>query len=156
MLFNYKMKCRGCDNTGYRSLCNYDDGVNNCGGGGGGGNLGQFSFKCIGPGSNQQCVRVNQPPGPGRYSNMKECERQCSTLGTKSYICSGTGYGGSAKKCLEVNRPPGPGRFSNMGDCKRSCGYGGIGGDSSGGSGRLGGGGIRGSYSSKDKVMGVL
>ena len=81
------MTCLGCDSTGYRKLCNYDDEHNTCGGGDHP-ILGQSSYKCVEKrfGSNQnQCVHVNQAPGPGRFTTMQECQQNCSTLQLKSY-----------------------------------------------------------------------
>ena len=121
------MTCLGCDSTGYRKLCNYDDEHNTCGGGDHP-ILGQSSYKCVGKGfgSNQnQCVHVNQAPGPGRFTTMQECQQNCSTPGpplqSKSYKCVGTGYGGNNRQCVQMNAPPGPGRYPSIQQCQQNC-----------------------------------
>jgi len=125
------MTCRGC-NSSYRKLCNYDDYHNTCGGGGDRPILGQSSYKCVqkGFGSNQnQCVHVNQAPGPGRFTTMQECQQNCSTPGpplqSKSYKCVGTGYGGNNRQCVHMNAPPGSGRYPSIQECQSHCGGGG-------------------------------
>ena len=126
------MTCLGCDSTGYRKLCNYDDEHNTCGGGDHP-ILGQSSYKCVekGYGSNQnQCVHVNQAPGPGRFTTMQECQQNCSTprpLQSKSYKCVGTGYGGNNRQCVKINALPGTGRYPSIQECQSHCGGGNVG-----------------------------
>ena len=127
------MTCIGCDSTGYRKLCFYDDEHNTCN------NppeppLQSKSYKCVGTGyggNNKRCVQVNDPPGPGRYPSMQQCQADCSTpkppvppLQSKSYKCVGTGYGGNNKRCDQMNAPPGPGRYPSMQQCQSHCGGG--------------------------------
>ena len=118
------MNCIGCDNSGYRKLCYYDNEHNTCTPN----NMGKSSYQCVGMGyggSGKQCVLTNLPPGDDRYSTMNECQSNCSRnnppLGQTSYQCVGMGYGGSGKQCVLTNLPPGNGRFTNMNDCQNSC-----------------------------------
>jgi hypothetical protein len=109
------MNCFGCDNSGYRKLCNYDDINNNCGNA----TLNNFSFECVGTGANKKCVRVNKPPGNGRYATEEDCRRNCmSPLGQFSYKCVGSG---NNQQCVRVNEPPGPGLYTTMDECQRKC-----------------------------------
>ncbi len=123
------MNCIGCDNSGYRKLCYYDNEHNTCTPN----NMGKSSFKCVGMGygassGDKQCVQTNLPPGDDRYSTMSECQSSCSgtghpgpPLGQTSYQCVGTGYGGSGKQCVRTNLPPGDDRYSTMSECQSSC-----------------------------------
>jgi hypothetical protein len=37
--------------------------------------LGQFSYSCFAG----KCFKINQAPGNGKYSNMKDCQKNCSS-----------------------------------------------------------------------------
>lgn len=103
-----------CNNNEYRKLCSYDNTHNTC-------NpiLGQSSFVC----NNQQCVHTNKSPGPGRFTTISDCQKNCgSPVGTKSFKCVGMGYGGGKKQCVVTNKPPGPFNYTTMSDCKQKCG----------------------------------
>ena len=121
------MNCLGCDSSGYRKICNYDDEHNTCEGRP---ILGQSSFKCVSTGFgdiNKQCVHINAPPGQGRYPSMKQCEDNCSSprpnIQSKSYQCMSSGYGsgGVNKQCVQINAPPGQGRYPSMKQCEDNC-----------------------------------
>ena len=73
------MFCVGCDNSGYRNLCNYDNEHNTC-------NqppsppLHPKSYKCVSKGygpNGKQCVLTQSPPGPGLYTTMNDCQQHC-------------------------------------------------------------------------------
>ena len=83
-------------------------------GGGGAHPLTPFSFACS-PGIG--CHKLQEAPGPGRYSNYAVCAKNCKTpdgpgkLGGFSYACS-PGIG-----CHLLQQPPGNGRYSNYAAC---------------------------------------
>ena len=127
-----------CCRYNYRFLCAYDDLHNDC-------NpppLGQMSYACEGSGDNSMCVFKHSAPGPGSYSNLQECQRQCrSPLGQFSYACEGLG---DKNMCVFKHSAPGPGSYSNLQECQAHCSSGGGGsfkclsvGPGSGGSHRM-------------------
>lgn len=84
-------------------------------GGGGAKPLNPVSFACS-PGVG--CHKLQEAPGPGRYSNYQACAADCKSptpLGGFSFACS-PGIG-----CHKVAQPPGPGRYSNIQACSQSC-----------------------------------
>lgn len=80
------MTCIECNGSGYRRLCNYDAVSNKCKQ-----TLGKTSFKCVGTGyggTNQKCIKINEAPGNGKYSNIQECQQHCGENGYVKNISS--------------------------------------------------------------------
>ena len=118
------MSCLSCENGGYRKLCFYDPYHDTCQG-----ILKPDSFACVakgyGVGDDKHCVRQKRTPGPGSYSSMDECQKNCKDpgpLGQYRFRCVGRGYGSSHRSCIRENGPPGPGTFSNVSACQKRCG----------------------------------
>ena len=114
----------------YRKLCSYDEFTNACGTPIA--PLGQVSFECVNNGygnNSRQCVRKDRPPGPGSFSNMQECAKQCGSvtpipsLGNYSYKCTAGGTDSSGvKSCVRKQHPPdGNEYFRDMQECKIAC-----------------------------------
>ena len=74
------MNCTGCDLTGYRKLCHYDNNHDTCKPTQ---KPKQVSYKCIGTGygsgtrNKNLCIKQNLPAGRGSYSSFQECQQNC-------------------------------------------------------------------------------